>query len=123
VLHLAIQEGSNAATRPLALNPTSLPWRGPVLTCVLWLQTAPTSVVGSSAGMCPMALHGPWVVEIKEVLATTACSEAHVFPRHSHALPRRLQDVRVDGVIVTYKPCRQALQHCAIVHRHAADHS
>jgi hypothetical protein len=59
--------------------------------------------------MCPMALHGPWAIEVKEGLAAIACSEAHVFLRHAHTLLRRLQDMQADGVIMTYKSCRQAL--------------
>jgi hypothetical protein len=52
---------------------------------VLQLQTAPTSVVGSGADTCPMALHGPWAIE--EGLATMTSSDARVFPRHVRALP------------------------------------
>jgi hypothetical protein len=46
-----------------------------------------------------------------------------VFPRHARALPRRMQDVWANGVIMTCKPCGQALQHHAIVHRGATDRS
>jgi hypothetical protein len=55
---LAIQEGSGAATRPSAPYPASPLRRDSTLTCVLQLRTAPTSVVGSDADMCHMALHG-----------------------------------------------------------------
>jgi hypothetical protein len=30
-----------------------------------------------------------------------------MFPRHAHALPKRLPDVRADDVIIAYKTCRQ----------------
>jgi hypothetical protein len=38
-----------------------------------------------------------------------------MFLRHVRALLRRLQDVRVDGVIMTCKLCRQMLQYRATV--------
>jgi hypothetical protein len=69
-----------------------------------------------------MALHRPWAVEMEEDIATLVRSEAHVFPRHAHALPRHLQDVWADGVIMTCKtmqtgatpPCYSApLRHVA----------
>jgi hypothetical protein len=120
---LTIQEGSGAAMRPSALSPASPLRRGPTLTCVHRLQTAPASEVGSGADTCPMALHRSWAVEIKEDLDATVCSEAHVFSRHTCALPSRLQDVRVDSVIMIYKSCRHMLHHYAIVHRHTADPS
>jgi hypothetical protein len=91
---LTIQEGSDNTTHPLALDPASSPRRALALACVLQLRTAPTSEVGSNADTCPMALRRPWAVEIKEGLAAMACSQAHVFPRHAHTLPRHLQDVR-----------------------------
>jgi hypothetical protein len=90
---------------------------------VLRLRTAPASEVVSGADTCPMALNRPWAIEIKEGLPATACCEARTFPRHARALPRRLQDLRADGVTMTCKPCRQALQHHATMHRHVADHS
>jgi hypothetical protein len=121
--HLSIQEGSGAATRPLASDPTSPLWRGPALTCALRLQTAPASEVGSGADTCPMTLHGPWAIEIKEGLAVTVCSETRVFSRHARSLLRRLQDVRADGVIMTCKLCGHALLHRATVHRRVADRS
>jgi hypothetical protein len=102
--------------RSLALDPATLLRRDPALIGVLWLWTTPTSVVGSGADMCPMALHGSWVV--KEGLAATACSKAHMFPRHAHALPRCLVDVWADDVIMTYKLCGQTSQHHTIVHHH-----
>jgi hypothetical protein len=80
-----------------------------VLTRILRLRTAPTSVVGSNADTGPMTLHGHWAVEIKEGLAATACSKAQMFPIHAYALPRSLQDVRADPVIMTCKQCGQAL--------------
>jgi hypothetical protein len=49
------------------------------------------------------------------------CSEARLFSRHAHVLPRRLQDMRADSVIMIYKSCKQALQHHATVHHRAAD--
>jgi hypothetical protein len=79
--------------------------------------------VGSGVDTCLMALYGSWVVEVKEGIVATACSKARVFQRHAHALPRRLQNVRADGVIKTCKPCGQALQHRAIVHHRIVDHS
>jgi hypothetical protein len=85
----------------LTLDPASLPRRAPALTHVIQLWTTPASEVGSSADMCPMALRGTWVVEIKEGLAAMACSKARMFPRHARALPRHLQDVQADGVIMT----------------------
>jgi hypothetical protein len=90
---LAIQEGSDAAMCPLASDLTSLLRRDLTLTCVLRHRTAPTLVVGSDADMCPMALYEPWVTEIEEDLATTTCSEARVFLKHTRTLSRRLQDV------------------------------
>jgi hypothetical protein len=75
-LCLIIQEGSSAIMRPSTLGHTSPLRRGPVLTRVLRLQTAPTSGVGSGADACPMALHRPWAVEIKERLAAMTCSVA-----------------------------------------------
>jgi hypothetical protein len=50
-----------------------------VLTRILRLRTAPTSVVGSNADMGPMTLHGHWTVEIKEGLAATACNKLTCF--------------------------------------------
>jgi hypothetical protein len=79
--------------------------------------------MGSGADMCPMALHGPWAVEVKEGLAITACSEPRVFARHARMLLRCLQDMRADDDIMTYKPCGQALQQGATVHHHTADRS
>jgi RNase P subunit RPR2 len=52
-----------------------------------------------------------------------ACSDARVFLRHASVLPRRMQDVRADDIIMTCKPCGQELQHHATVHLHAADRS
>jgi hypothetical protein len=101
---LAIQKGSGATTRPSAPSPAPPLRRGPALTHVHWLRTALASEVGSSADMCPMVLHMLWAIEIKEGLAPTTCSEARVFLRHAHSLPMRLQDVRADGIIMTYKP-------------------
>jgi hypothetical protein len=80
-----------------------------VLTRVLRLRTAPALEVASSADTCSMSLHGPWAVEIKEVIATKACREARVFPRHARALLRHLQDMWADGIIMAYKSCGQAL--------------
>jgi hypothetical protein len=108
---------------PSAPDPISPPTRAPALTHVLQLWTAPASEVGSGADTCPMSHHGPWAVEIKEGFAVAACSEARVFPRYARVLLRRLQDVRVDGVIITRKSCAHALQHRAIVHHQAADRS
>jgi hypothetical protein len=82
-------------------------------------SNTPASNVGSDADMCPMALHRPWAVEINEDLAATICSEAHVFSRHARTLPMRLQDVPTDDVIMTYKPCKQALQRHTTLHLHA----
>jgi hypothetical protein len=90
-----LREGFDNATCPKALDPASSPRRAPTLTRSLSFRPCPTSEVGSSADMCPMALHGPWVIEIKRDLAATACSKAHVFPRHAHTLLRHLQDVFV----------------------------
>jgi hypothetical protein len=77
---LTIQEGSITTMRPSAPGPASpLRW-DPTLTHILWLWTAPTSVVGSGADTYPMAFHGSWAIE--EGLPSMACSEARVFPRH-----------------------------------------
>jgi hypothetical protein len=120
---LTIREGSDATTCPSALDP-ALPLRSdPALTRVLQLQTAPTSMVGSGVDMCPKALRGPWAIEIKEGLAAMACGEACVFLRHACALPRHLQDMWADSVMMTYKPRGQALQHCATVQFHTNNHS
>jgi hypothetical protein len=70
-----------------------------------------------------MGPHGPWAIEIKKDLAATVCNKAHVFPRYACMLPKHLQDVRADGVIMTYKPCKHARQHHAIVHHHITDRS
>jgi hypothetical protein len=104
---LAIQQvpDTGTGTRPSAPDPASFLRRALALTRVLRLQTALASVVGSSADMYPMALRGMWAVEIKEGIATSACSKTRVFPRHAHALPRRMQDVWADDVIMTYKTC------------------
>jgi hypothetical protein len=93
--------------------------------CHASLGTGPhlTDKEGSSADTCPSALRGLWAIEIKEGLATTSCSEARVVLRHTRMLPRHLQDVQADGIIMSCKPCRQALQHHATVHHHSADHS
>jgi hypothetical protein len=96
-------EGSSATMHSSALDPASLLRRDLALTCVLQLQTTPASVEGSSANMCPKALQGLWDVEIKEGLAPTACSEAHVFPRHARVLLRHLQDLWAEGIIMTSK--------------------
>jgi hypothetical protein len=79
--------------------------------------------VGSGADTCLMALHMALIVEIKEGLAATTCSKTHLFLRHVRALPRRLQDMRADDVIMTYKPCGYVLQCHATVHHRVADHS
>jgi hypothetical protein len=97
--HLTVQEGSDAATRPSAPDPTLPLRRGPALTHVLRFRTAPASEMGSGVDTYPMALHRPWAVEIKEGLAAMVCSEAHVFPRHVRALPKRLQDMLADDVL------------------------
>jgi hypothetical protein len=102
---LAIQERSATTTCPSTLDPASLLRRDPALTHVHRLRTAPASMVDSGADMCPMALRGLWVVEIKEGLAATTCNEALVYPRHARVLPRHLQDVWADGVIMICKPC------------------
>jgi hypothetical protein len=107
----------------LSTRPASLLRLGPVLTCVLRHRSAPAPVVGSSADTCPMSLRRPWAVEIKEGLVATACSEARVFSRHAHMLPRHLQDVWADNVIMTYKPCGQVLQHRTTVHHRADNNS
>jgi hypothetical protein len=125
--HLTIQQVSDAGRRTSAPDLTSLLRRAPALTHILQLRTAPASVVGSGADTYPMALRGPWAVEIKEDIAASACNKAHVFPRHTHVLPRRMQDVQVDDVIMTYKTCGHALQHRAtvlrrVVHRSQAGH-
>jgi RNase P subunit RPR2 len=62
-----------------------------------------------------MALHGPWAVEIKKGLAAMTCSKARMFSRHARMLPKHLQDMRADVVIMTCKPCGQALQYHATV--------
>jgi hypothetical protein len=66
--------------------------------------------VGSDADTCPMALCRPWAVEIKKGLAAMAYSKAHVFLGHAHALPRSLQDMRADDIIMTCKLYGHALQ-------------
>jgi hypothetical protein len=38
-----------------------------------------------------------------------------VFPRHTHVLPTRLQGVWTDDVIMTCKPCGQALQYTVML--------
>jgi hypothetical protein len=114
--HLTVQEGSGGTTRPSTPDTASPLRRGPALTRVLWLQTAPASVVDFGTDMCPMALHGLCAIEIKESLVAMTCSDVCVFPRDARALPRCLQDMRADSVIMTCKLCRQALQHRAIVH-------
>jgi hypothetical protein len=40
--------------------------------------------------------------------------------RYAYALPRCLQDVRADNVIITYKTCRQV---AIVLHYSAASHS
>jgi hypothetical protein len=64
---------------------------------------------GSDVVTYPTTLRGPCALRIKKGLAAMACSKAHMFPRHTRVLPRRLQDMRVDDIIMTYKPCGQAL--------------
>jgi hypothetical protein len=122
-LRCTIWEGSDAARHPSAPDLTSSLKRGPALARVLRLQIAPTSDVGSGADTCPVALHRLWAVETKEGIAAMACNKAHVFSRHAHALPRCLQYVQADGVIMTCKPCGQTLQHHDTVHHRVADHS
>jgi hypothetical protein len=73
--------------------------------------------------MCPAIFKGSRALSIKKSVVVTACNKAHVFPRHDRTLPRRLQNVRTYGVIMTYKLCRQALQHRATMHHRAADRS
>jgi hypothetical protein len=119
---LAIQEGFGAATRLSASNHASPLKRAPVLTCILRLWAAPASEVGSGADTYSMALREPWPIEIKEGISASACSNAHGFPRHARVLPRCLQDVRADGVIMTCNPCGHASQHRAIGCRNAANH-
>jgi hypothetical protein len=102
---LAVKEGSDADTRPSALDRTHL--EGGLRCCHV------------SHG----SLHRPWAVEINEDITATICSKAHVFSRHARALPRCLQDVRAIGVIITYKPCGQTLQHHATVLPRATDPS
>jgi hypothetical protein len=64
---------------------------------------------GSGAVTCPTSLRGSRALRIKKCLAATAYNKACVFSRHIRTLPRRLQDVQSDDVIMTYKPCRQTL--------------
>jgi hypothetical protein len=113
--HLTILKGYGTATRPSTPDPALPLKRGPMLTRVLQLWTAPASKVGFGADTCPMALQRSW--------AATASSEAHVFLRHTRALPRRMQDMRADDVIMNYKPYGQALQHCTTVHHRTANRS
>jgi hypothetical protein len=103
---LTIQKGSDAATHPSAPDPASPPRRAPALTRILRLRTTPASEMGSDANTWP-----------------TTCIEARIFPKHVHALPRHLQDMRADNVIMTCKQCRQTQQHCATVHNRVADRS
>jgi hypothetical protein len=97
---LTAKEGSSADTRPSALDLIS-PKRGGL--------------------RCLHMSHGSLrAIEIKKGLAVTACNKTHVFLRHARVLPRHLQDVWVDSVIMTCKPCRHALQHRATVHHRVA---
>jgi hypothetical protein len=64
---------------------------------------------GSNIVTYPTTLRGLQVLRIKKELAAMACSKAHMFPRHARALSRSLQDMRADGIIMTCKPCGQAL--------------
>jgi ABC-type transport system involved in Fe-S cluster assembly fused permease/ATPase subunit len=62
-----------------------------------------------------VSLGSPWAIEIKKVLSVMAYNKARVFSRYARALPKRLQDVQTDNIIMIYKPYRQALQYHAIV--------
>jgi hypothetical protein len=83
-------------------------WGGaPALTHIPRLRIAhPTSEVGSNDDTCPLVLYRPWAVKIKKGLDATACSKAHVFLKHARTVPRRLQDVRANRVIIICKSCR-----------------
>jgi hypothetical protein len=135
--------GFGAVTCHTASNPASLFGRALMLPRITRLQTPPSysgglrcyhephssgpclparGVGASSAVTCPMTFRGQRALRIKKGLAITACSKTHMFPRHARVLPRRLQDVWADGVIMTYKPCGPALQYRATMQRHASDH-
>jgi hypothetical protein len=146
---LPAQEGSSAATCLMAPDHASLlrwastlphapqlqtspPYsRAPVLPCVKRLWTPPTysgglwilppHSGGSNTVMCSATLRGPRALRIKKSLAATACSKARGFARHAHTLSRCLQGVRADDVIMTCIPCREVLQHHAIVRRCITD--
>jgi hypothetical protein len=123
---LPTREGSGAATCPMTSDPTSLLGRAPVLPRAHGFRPClPTRGRGggSDVVMCPAIFKGSRALSIKKSVVVTACNKAHVFPRHDRTLPRRLQNVRTYGVIMTYKLCRQALQHRATMHHRAADRS
>jgi hypothetical protein len=82
-------EGSGAAICPKAPDPAPPSRRGPVLPRVPW----PPRAMGHRD---------------KERLSCNGMQQGSLFPRHAHMLPRRLQDVRADDIIMTCKPCRQA---------------
>jgi hypothetical protein len=128
---LPAREGSDAATCLTAPDPVSLLERAPVLLHVTWLWTRLPAREGSNTITCPRlwtplpCSGGVWcyhvphdfgpclpaqgggaparAFRIKKGLPANACSKACVFSRHAHALPRRFQDVRADGVIMTCK--------------------
>jgi hypothetical protein len=133
-------EGSGAATYRMALDPASLLERALVLPCAPRLRTWPPysgglrcchvphssgprlpARGGSGAVTCTVTLTGQCALIMKKGLAATTCSKAHMFPRHAPALPRGLQDVRANDVIMTCKPCGQTLQDRATVQRRATD--
>jgi hypothetical protein len=62
-----------------------------------------------------VSLGSPWAIEIKKVLSVMAYNKVRIFLRYARALPKRLQDVQTDNIIMTYKPYRQALQYHTIV--------
>jgi ribosomal protein S27E len=91
---------SGAATCSMALGSASLRGSTDAATC----PTAPSDMCITGIKKCLAALGtqlGPCVTKV--------CSHVTEAPaRYAHMLPRRLQDVRTDDIIITCKTCGHA---------------
>jgi hypothetical protein len=139
---LPVREGSGTATCHTAPDLASLLEKALMLSRVTRLWTPPPcsgglqfchmphgsgpclpAQEGSGAITCLATLRGLHALTIKKGLADLPMQQDSRVSKtrlHVTEAPTRRG---ADGVIMTYKPCGQALQHRAIVHHRAADRS